>query len=200
MDLEVKQREFPGGRVVRNWHFHCCSLDSIPGLETEIPHQAAGGRENRRKRKAENLQETWKGKDFSLTREGFPEERKEGQDKGSVRRSLEPRGPAPCFSVRPMGQGRRGLWPSWGTCKRQVLIQSHLGLEAAESHGTRVHEERDVGWLKSNIYGQWTEDQIRNLPPQCQNPAQGTRIANDLQSTKEARKAWGLRIYNEVGV
>ena len=32
--------EFPGGLVLRTWHFHCCSLGSIPGLGTEIPPQA----------------------------------------------------------------------------------------------------------------------------------------------------------------
>ena len=31
--------EFPGGLVVRILCFYCCSLGSIPGLETEIPHQ-----------------------------------------------------------------------------------------------------------------------------------------------------------------
>ena len=34
-------RGFPGGLVVRIWHFHHYGLDSIPGLGTEFPHQAA---------------------------------------------------------------------------------------------------------------------------------------------------------------
>ena len=29
-------REFPGGPVVRTWHFHCCGLGSIPGQGTKI--------------------------------------------------------------------------------------------------------------------------------------------------------------------
>lgn len=32
--------EFPGDRMVRTWCFHYCGLSSIPGLGTEIPHQA----------------------------------------------------------------------------------------------------------------------------------------------------------------
>ena len=35
-----KWGEFPDGPVARIWHFHCCSLGSVPGLETEIPYQA----------------------------------------------------------------------------------------------------------------------------------------------------------------
>ena len=35
--------EFPGGLMVRIQHFHCCGPGSIPGLGTEIPHQAAVG-------------------------------------------------------------------------------------------------------------------------------------------------------------
>ena len=31
-----KDREFPGGLVVKTQCFHCCGPDSIPGLETEI--------------------------------------------------------------------------------------------------------------------------------------------------------------------
>ena len=31
---------FPGGLVVRIWCFHCCGTSSVPGLGTEIPHQA----------------------------------------------------------------------------------------------------------------------------------------------------------------
>ena len=33
--------ELPGGLVVRIWHFHHYGLGSIPGLGTEITHQAA---------------------------------------------------------------------------------------------------------------------------------------------------------------
>ena len=29
-------REFPGGLVVKMWHFHHCGLSSIPGLGTEL--------------------------------------------------------------------------------------------------------------------------------------------------------------------
>ena len=36
--------EFPGGRVVRIWGFHCCGPGSVPGLGTEIPHQATAHR------------------------------------------------------------------------------------------------------------------------------------------------------------
>ena len=32
--------EFPGGLVVRVWHFHCLGLGSIPGRGTEIPQAA----------------------------------------------------------------------------------------------------------------------------------------------------------------
>ena len=35
------KREFPGGLEVRTWCFHGCGLGSIPGLGSEIPHQAA---------------------------------------------------------------------------------------------------------------------------------------------------------------
>ena len=48
--------EFPGGVVDRTWHLYRCDLGLIPGLGTEIPHQATiqhggrkGGREGRRK-------------------------------------------------------------------------------------------------------------------------------------------------------
>ena len=33
--------KFSGGLVVGNLYFHCCGLSLIPGLGTEIPHQAA---------------------------------------------------------------------------------------------------------------------------------------------------------------
>ena len=33
--------KFPGGLVVRIWHFHGCDVGSVPGLGTEILHQAA---------------------------------------------------------------------------------------------------------------------------------------------------------------
>ena len=39
--LKKQLKEFPGGPVVRIWHFHRCSPGSIPSLETEIPHHAA---------------------------------------------------------------------------------------------------------------------------------------------------------------
>lgn len=38
-------------------------------------------------------------------------------------------------------------------------------------------EDRDHGWLKGNIYGQLTGDQMRNLLPKFLSTAQGTRIA-----------------------
>ena len=31
-------REFPGGPVVRTWHFHCPGSGSTPGWGTEIMH------------------------------------------------------------------------------------------------------------------------------------------------------------------
>ena len=43
--------EFPGGLVVRIWHFHHYSLGSIPGMRTEIPHQAPAAWGNKRKEK-----------------------------------------------------------------------------------------------------------------------------------------------------
>ena len=30
-------REFPGGPVVRTWHFHCCGPGSMLGQGTKIP-------------------------------------------------------------------------------------------------------------------------------------------------------------------
>ena len=30
-------REFPGGPVVRTWHFHCCGPGSTLGQGTKIP-------------------------------------------------------------------------------------------------------------------------------------------------------------------
>ena len=39
---EIHGWEFPDGVVVRIWHVHCRGTGSIPGLRTEIPHQAAG--------------------------------------------------------------------------------------------------------------------------------------------------------------
>ena len=40
--LKRTSPEFPGGLVVRTWCFYCCRLASIPGLQTEMPHQATG--------------------------------------------------------------------------------------------------------------------------------------------------------------
>lgn len=40
-NLRFLPREFPGGLVVRTQCFRCCIPGSIPGLETEIPYQAA---------------------------------------------------------------------------------------------------------------------------------------------------------------
>ena len=37
----LKKWELPGGLAVRTWCFHCCSPGVIPGLGTEIPHEAA---------------------------------------------------------------------------------------------------------------------------------------------------------------
>ena len=39
--LKEQIREFPGGLVVRIWCFYCCSLDSIPGLGTEIKNTSS---------------------------------------------------------------------------------------------------------------------------------------------------------------
>ena len=33
---KTKSREFPGGLVVKTWHFHCRSAGSIPGQGTKI--------------------------------------------------------------------------------------------------------------------------------------------------------------------
>ena len=38
--LECVLWEFPGGLVARTWCFHCRGPGSIPGLGTEIPHEA----------------------------------------------------------------------------------------------------------------------------------------------------------------
>ena len=45
--------KFSGGLVVRTQCFHCCGPSSIPGLGTEIPHQAAEcpGQRKKKKRK-----------------------------------------------------------------------------------------------------------------------------------------------------
>ena len=36
--------EFPGGLVVRIWHFHCYGPGSIPGQGTEIPQAMQCGK------------------------------------------------------------------------------------------------------------------------------------------------------------
>ena len=41
--------EFPVGLVVRTWCFHCCGPDSIPGLGTKIPYQAAALRPKKKR-------------------------------------------------------------------------------------------------------------------------------------------------------
>ena len=38
--LQRTFNEFPGSPVVRTWCFHCRGMGSIPGLGTEIPHEA----------------------------------------------------------------------------------------------------------------------------------------------------------------
>lgn len=43
--------QFPGGLVVRTWHFHHCSLGSIPGLGTEILYQVATCCDQKKKKK-----------------------------------------------------------------------------------------------------------------------------------------------------
>lgn len=47
--------EFPGDRMVRTWCFHYCGLSSIPGLGTEIPHQAIA--DNKKKKEEEKKKE-----------------------------------------------------------------------------------------------------------------------------------------------
>ena len=37
-------RGFPGGPVVRTWHFHHWGLDSVPGWETKIPQAACAAK------------------------------------------------------------------------------------------------------------------------------------------------------------
>ena len=39
--IQPTAQEFPSTVVVRTQSFHCCCLGSIPGLVTEIPHQAS---------------------------------------------------------------------------------------------------------------------------------------------------------------
>ena len=36
----MRNRDFPGGPVVRTWRFHCRDLGSIPGRGTKIPQAA----------------------------------------------------------------------------------------------------------------------------------------------------------------
>ena len=40
MTKTCHSQEFPDGLVVKTQRFHCCGLDSIPSLGTEIPYQA----------------------------------------------------------------------------------------------------------------------------------------------------------------
>ena len=44
------KREFPVGLMVRTWCFHYCVLGSIPGLGTEISHQAVACCSQKKKR------------------------------------------------------------------------------------------------------------------------------------------------------
>ena len=50
--LNTPAREFPGGLVVKTRHLHHCNQGSIPGLETEIPHQATACCSQKLKRKS----------------------------------------------------------------------------------------------------------------------------------------------------
>ena len=52
---------FPGGLEVRIWCFHHCGLGSIPGLGTEIPHQAACCGKKKEKKKKTQKKQTGKG-------------------------------------------------------------------------------------------------------------------------------------------
>ena len=51
-------RVFPGGLGVRIWHVHCCRPGSVPGLGTEIPHQAAACHSWREKKEKKRRKET----------------------------------------------------------------------------------------------------------------------------------------------
>ena len=43
LKTEKTTQELPGGPAVKAPRFHCCTPGSVPGLGTEIPHQAAAG-------------------------------------------------------------------------------------------------------------------------------------------------------------
>ena len=50
----MRNREFPGGLVVRIRHFHCHG-SSIPGRGTEIPQAAWHGQKKKKKKRTTNL-------------------------------------------------------------------------------------------------------------------------------------------------
>ena len=53
--LRRKMRgEFPGGLVVRTCHFHHSGPGAIPGLGTEIPHQASASCSQKKERERKN--------------------------------------------------------------------------------------------------------------------------------------------------
>ena len=55
LDSKIQSGEIPGGLVVMIWCFHHCGPDSIPGLGTQISHQAAAKvRKKREKKKKPN--------------------------------------------------------------------------------------------------------------------------------------------------
>ena len=58
--------EFPGGLVVRTWHFQGCGQGSIPGVGTELQHQAATScgktKQNKTKQKTERKKKKRKEK------------------------------------------------------------------------------------------------------------------------------------------
>ena len=51
MNENEKNRDFPGGPVVKTLHFHCRGKGSIPGWGTKIPHATPHGQKKERKKK-----------------------------------------------------------------------------------------------------------------------------------------------------
>ena len=47
---EVKQKDIPGGLVVKTQHFHCWGPGSIPGRGTKVPEALLHGQKKRRKK------------------------------------------------------------------------------------------------------------------------------------------------------
>ena len=45
--IKSYDKEFPGGPVVRIWHFHCWGPGSIPGQGTKISQATRHGQKNK---------------------------------------------------------------------------------------------------------------------------------------------------------